>query len=199
MDHRALVEWVDARLSRGNVSFLLPGDFSSFCPFQSFVAHYGSRGEVIPGISAHAAASAVLRRSFDLPGVSHATVLTSPRAYTGGGRGDFRDFARAGNTLVLYMNDLRLPRLVEELRAGYGAEVPIAIIEEVSCPGERVTVGTLETICDIVGDRDPFGVDSDQPEPSLALVVVGEALALDEDPSWWDRRYEKIWKPRGVR
>jgi precorrin-4/cobalt-precorrin-4 C11-methyltransferase len=199
MDHRTLVAWVDARLGRGSVAFLLPGDFGSFCPFQSFVAHFGERCWVTPGVGAHAAAAALLRRTFDLPGVAHATVLTSPRAFTVKGRVELRDYAKPGHTLILYMNDIPLPKLADELRLGFGRDVPIAVLEEVSCPGERVTVGTLATICDRVGARDPFGIDSGDPEPTLALVVAGEALGADEAPGWWDRRYEKIWKPRGVR
>ncbi|MBI5015145.1 MAG: hypothetical protein HZB55_06590 [Deltaproteobacteria bacterium] len=199
MAHASVVAWVEERLPRGGVTFLLPGDFGSFSPFQSFVAHFGDRARVVPGVGAHAAAAAVLKKTFDLAGVAHATVLTSPRAFTAEGRVRLARYAQPGHTLVVYMNDLPLPRLVEELREGFGRDVPIALLEELSCPGERVTCGTLGTICDLVGDRDPFGIDSSNPEPTLALVVAGEALGADEDPSWWDRRYEKLWKPRGVR
>jgi precorrin-4/cobalt-precorrin-4 C11-methyltransferase len=199
MDHAGLVAWVEERLPAGGVCFLLPGDFGSFSPFQSFVAHFGRRAHVIPGVGAHAAAAALLKKTYDMPGVAHATILTSPRAFTASGRVAVREYAQPGHTLVLYMNDLPLPSLVKDLRAGFGADVPIAILEDLSTSEERVTRGTLSTIADLVGDRDPFGIDSGSPEPTLALVIAGEILARDEEPAWWDRRYEKIWKPRGVR
>jgi precorrin-4/cobalt-precorrin-4 C11-methyltransferase len=200
MNHEAVVSWVDTRLPRGSVAFLMPGDFSSFCPFQSFVAHFGHRARVLPGVGAHAAAAALLGKTFDLPGLAHATVLTSSRAFArSGGRVRLRDYARPGHTLVLYMNDLPLTEFVAELRAGFQADVAIAILENLSCPDERVTRATLDTICDVMGDRDPFGIGSAAPEPSLALAVVGEVLTADEDPSWWDRRYAKVWKPRGMK
>ncbi len=199
MDHRSAVSWVEERLPRGAVAFLVPGDFSLFCPFQSFVARFSDRARVIPGIGAHQAAAALLRRTFDLPGVAHATVITSPRAVTPHGeRVALREYARPGNTLVVYMNDVPLPDLAAELRAGYGADVPIAILENLSCPDQRVTVATLDTIVAEMGGRDPFGIGSESPEPSLALVIAGEVLARDEDPAWWDRRYERVWKPRGM-
>ncbi|GAB6063319.1 SAM-dependent methyltransferase [Deferrisoma palaeochoriense] len=200
LPHAEVVAWIEARLPRGPVGVLIPGDFSVFCPFQSFVAAFGDRARVIPGVGAHAAAAALLKKTFDLPEVAHATVITSPRAFgRGGGSVRLRDFARPGTTLVLYMNDRPLPELATELRAGFGKDVPIAILENIGCPDERVTLATLDTVVEAVGDRDPFGVDSSDPEPALALVVAGEVLARDEDPSWWDRRYETVWKPRGMR
>ncbi len=198
--HAGVVAWVEARLPAGPVAFLLPGDFSSFCPFQSFVAHFGSRARVTPGIGAHQAAAALLRKTFDLPGTAHATVLTSPRAFArDGGRVRPGAYAEPGHTLVLYMNDRPLPDLVAELRAGFGTDVPVALLERIACEDERVTLATLDTVVEAVGDRDPFGIGSSDPEPTLALFIAGEALGRDEDSSWWDRRYEKLWKPRGIR
>jgi len=198
--HADLVAWVEQRLPRGPVAFLVPGDFSSFCPFQSFVAHFGERAQVFPGVGAHAVAAALLKKTFDMPGVAHATVLTSPRAYArSGDKVRLRDYARPGHTLVVYMNDLPLGDLVGELRLGFGSDVPIALLERVSCPDEVITVGTLDTIVARVGARDPFHLEAPGAEPALALVIAGDVLARDEEPAWWDRRYERIWKPRGVR
>ncbi|MFU8857676.1 MAG: SAM-dependent methyltransferase [Deferrisomatales bacterium] len=200
MPHAEVVAWVEERLPRGSVAFLIPGDFSSFCPFQSYVAHFGPRGRVLPGVGAHAAAAALLKRGFDIAGVAHATVLTSPRASTASGaRVRLRDYARPGHTLILYMNDLPLPELTAELRAGFGTDVPIALLERLSLPDERVTVGTLASLPSLVGERDPFALAPKHREPALALVIAGDALAATEDPSCWDRRHERLWKPRGVR
>lgn len=198
--HIELTRWVESRLPRGQVSVLMPGDFSSFCPFQSFVAHFGERARVLPGVGAHAVAAAILKRTFDLPGVAHATVLTSPRAHArAGSRVHLKEYAVPGHTLVIYMNDIPLGQLAKELRRGFRADVPIAVLERVSCSDERITVATLDTIEARIGNRDPFGLETHGPEPALALVIAGGALGADEDPSWWDRRYDRIWKPRGIR
>ena len=70
------------------MALLVPGDFATFCPFQSYVAQYAERSVVIPGVGAHSAAAALLKRTFDSPGVAHATVVTSPKAITrDGGEG----------------------------------------------------------------------------------------------------------------
>lgn len=198
--HAEVVAWVEEHLVHAPVGFLIPGDFSVFNPFQSFSAHFASRCRVTPGISAHSAAAAVLGQAFDLPQVAHATVLTSPRAFA---REDapirLAEYARPGNTLVLFMNNRPLGELAAELRAGFGRDTPVAILERLACPDQRVTRGTLDTIAEIVGDRDPYGVRQEGAEPRLALTVVGDALVAKEPPDWWDQRVETLWRPRNMR
>lgn len=200
MDWDTLAGWIESRLVRGSVAFLLPGDFSTFCPFQSFVPRFASRSKVIPGVGTHSAAAAFLKRTLDMPGVAHATVITSPRAYRRDGKEGrgIGDFAEPGRTLVIYMNDLPVEELVRELERGYQPETAIGIFENLYAPDERVTLATLATIGDALGGHDPFGIGSGSPEPTLALVLVGDSLAHDEGPEWWNHRYEKVWKPRGM-
>lgn len=194
-----LVAWVEERLPRGPVALMVPGDFSLFNPFQSFVADFKGRCEVVPGVSAHVAGMALIAKSLDIPQVSYASVVTSPRAYARDGHADFREVAGKGKTLVLYMNDRPVDKLAEELMSAYPPETPIAVFEEIGGPKEKVTVATLETVADAFAGRDPFGIGSESPEPTLALVVVGDAVSTDEAPGWWEHRLEKIWKPRGMR
>jgi len=198
--HAEVVQWVEAHLPTASVAFLIPGDFSVFNPFQSFAAHFGARGRITPGVGSQAVAAAVLGHTFDLPRVSHATVLASPRAFTRPGTPlRLADIARPGNTLILFMNDRPLTQLVAELGESLGSHTPIAILERLACPDERITRGTLATIVDAVGDRDPYGIRDAKGEPRLALTIVGEALAADEPPEWWDQRVERLWRPRDMR
>ncbi|HSH68536.1 MAG TPA: SAM-dependent methyltransferase [Deferrisomatales bacterium] len=198
--HAEVVEWVERHLTNAPVAFLIPGDFSVFNPFQSFAAHFGTRCRITPGVGSQAAAAAVLGRAFDLPHVAHTTVLASPRAFT---RPDaplrLGDYARPGNTLILFMNDRPLDELVAELRRGFGRDTPIAILERLACPDQRVTRGTLDTIVEVVGDRDPYDIAQEGAEPRLALTVVSDALEGEEPPEWWDQRVKKLWRPRGMR
>lgn len=200
LDRASLLSWINERLLKGNVALLAPGDFSLFCPFQSFPADFPGRFEVIPGVSAHVAAMAVIGKSMDVPEVSHTTLITSPRAYArDGGVGLYYSSAGPGKTLVLYMNDRTVNTLVEELLNVYPAETPIGIFEEVGSPDQRVTLSTLADIEKDLKGHDPFGIGSGSPEPALALVIVGDSLIHYEDQKWWNHRYEKIWKPRGMR
>jgi precorrin-4/cobalt-precorrin-4 C11-methyltransferase len=200
MNHATLTAWIDERLRHTSVALLVPGDFATFSPFQPIAAFFGERSLVIPGVGSHSVAAAMIKHTFDQPGISHATVHTSPRAF---GRDDkslkMSDFGSPGRTLVLYMLNSEVSELAEELMECYPPETPIAIFERLGCPDAMVTKATLESIDEAVGERDPFGVRSKSYEPALALVVVGFTLEADESAEWWDYRYEKIWKPRHMK
>jgi precorrin-4/cobalt-precorrin-4 C11-methyltransferase len=199
MDYDTLVKWIEERLLLGSVSFLVPGDFSTFSPFQSFVSCFKDRSTVIPGVGAHSAAAAILKKTWDMAGVAHCTVVTSPRAITKSGRVRLSDYGGPGKTLILYMINLPLEELVSELLNSYPPSTGIAILERIGADGETVTQGTLGDIASKVGDRDPFNIGSVSAEPSLALVIVGDVLEADETRDEWNYRYEKLWKPRNMR
>lgn len=198
-DRAGLLGWVNARLPQGPVAVLVPGDFSIFNPFQSFAADFAGNCEVVPGVSSHVAAFALLKKSSDVPEKAYALVVTSPRAHTATGTAAFEEVAGPGRTLVLYMNDRPLGVLAASLSTIYPVSTPIAVFEKIGCRDQRVMVSTLSKVEEDFAGRDPFGIDSKEPEPALALVIVGEAVAADEEPRWWDHRWEKIWKPRGMR
>lgn len=197
MCHADLTAWIEERLASTSVALLVPGDFSTFSPFQPIAAHFGDRSTVIPGVGSHSVAAAMVKHTFDQPGIAHATVHTSPRAFAKDDKSlNLCDFGAPGRTLVLYMLNSEVGELASELMEVYPPETPIAIFERLGCPDATVTKTSLDRIEEAVGDRDPFGVRSKSSEPALALVVVGFALDADESPEWWDYRYEKIWKPR---
>jgi precorrin-4/cobalt-precorrin-4 C11-methyltransferase len=57
-------------------------------------------------------------------------------------------------------------------------------------------MATLDTIVAMVGARDYFNLEGDNPRPALTLVLAGESLTADADPDWWDYRRDHIWKGR---
>ena len=59
MERSELTAWIDERLVRGPVGIMVPGDFATFNPFQSFAGQYRDRAVVIPGIGAHVAAASI--------------------------------------------------------------------------------------------------------------------------------------------
>jgi len=192
-----LIQMIRAQLDMGPVACLVPGDLTFYSPFQALVDALGELAEVVPGVGSANAASAVLKKTLDLPGVCSRAVLASPRTLGDGPDAPtMGDLAAPGVTLLIYMNNLPLPELVAQLRHGYGKDVPIVLAHKIGLPEEELVAATLDTIVAKVGARDFFNLDNPNPRPALTLILVGESLAAEADPSWWDYRRDHIWKYR---
>lgn len=190
-----LTALIKDQLIDGPVAFLIPGDLTFYSPFQALVDTLGDLAVVVPGVGAANAASALLKKTLDLPGVCSRAVIASPRTLGDGPDAPtMGDFAAPGVSLLIYMNNLPLTELVSQLRKGYGSDVPIALAHRVGLPDEEIIVATLDTIVAKVGSRDFFNIDSSNPRPALTLLLVGESLTADADPAWWDYRRDHIWK-----
>lgn len=192
-----LIELIETSRLTGNVAFLMPGDLTFYAPFQAIIDSFGEAAEVVPGVGTANTASARLKKTLDLPGVCNRAIITSPR--TLGDAPDspgLADLAAPGVTLLIYMNNLPLEELVDQLRQGFGHPVPIAILHRLGLPGEEVVLGDLDNICSLTADRDFFNLSQKTSSPSLTLVIAGETLTATPDGSWWDFRREHIWQYR---
>lgn len=190
-----LIDKISSVLTGTSVAFLIPGDLTFYSPFQALLDYYADIAEVIPGVGTANLASARLKKTLDLPGVSNRAIIASPRTLGDKpGAPTIGDLVAPGVTLLIYMNNIPLPELVEILRRGYGANVPIAICHRLDLPGEEIVTGCLDTIVAQVGDRDFFNLLSASRRPALTLVIVGETLSAISDGSWWDWRRQHIWQ-----
>lgn len=190
-----MITEIDRALESGDVAFLVPGDLTFYSPFQPFIDHYADRSHVLPGVGTANVLSAMLKKTLDLPGVCSRTIIASPRTLGDGGI-SFADLARPGVTLLIYMNNLPLTDLVAELRKGYGKDVPIVLGHRLCLPEEEIVAGSLDTIVDLVGDRDFFNLGKEIRRPALTLIVVGETLTAFGDSAWWDHRRRTLWQFR---
>lgn len=183
------------RLQRSPVAFLIPGDLTFYSPFQAFIDLLGPQAVVIPGVGTANVASARLKKTLDLPGVCNRTILASPRTLGNGPNAPtLGQLAAPGVTLIIYMNNLPLPQLVTELKSGYGMDVPITLCHRLDLPGETIITATLDTLVAAVGDRDFFNLSGASQRPALTLLIVGETLTASVDGSWWNFRYETLWR-----
>lgn len=190
-----LIARMDAERQQAPVALLIPGDLTFYAPFQALIDALGDAAIVLPGVGTANLASARLKKTFDLPGVCNRAVLCSPRTLGDGPDAPtIRDLAAPGVTLLIYMNNIPLPQLVDDLRAGYKSNVPIAILHRLDLPEETIVTGTLETIVETVGERDFFNLTTGSKRPALTLVVVGETISAVVDGTWWNWRQEHIWR-----
>lgn len=188
-----IVTLIDNLKKKSSVAFLLPGDDTVFSPFQPLIDHYHKECEVIPGVGTVNAASAILKKTLDLPNISNTIVLTSTRSLKAAFEDhNFMDFVRKDVTLVLYMNHIPLDELTSRLIPVLGGDCPIAILYKISLPQEEVVMGNLKNIVKKM-KKNYFEMSR---EPSMALVIIGYVLKEKGKKSSWDYRKKHIWDKR---
>lgn len=176
-----------------SIAFLLPGDDTVFSPFQPFIDYYKDECEVIPGVGVVNAASAILKKTLDLPNIANTIVLTSTRSLKSAFEDhDFMQFVKKDVTLVLYMNHIPLEELTKRLIPVLGNECPIAILYKISLPEQEIITGNLGNICKKV-KKDYFNSEK---EPSMAMIIIGYVLKKRAKKSSWDYRKKHLWDKR---
>jgi len=127
--------------------------------------------QIVPGVTATAAAAARLRVELTVPDVVQTIILTRAAGRVPMPEGeDLRALAAHGASLAIHLSVTRIRRVVEELLAGgaYAPETPVAVLHKVSWPDEEVLLGTL---ADIVERVKAAGYTRQ------ALILVSPALA----------------------
>ena len=142
--------------------------------------------EVVPGVSSVTAAAAALATQLTLPEVSQ-TVIISRRA----GRTPMPEqeelslLARHQATMLILLSIAMIDDVVRDLLAGgYPPETPVAVVEKVSWPSQRILRGQLSTIGEQVARA---GISR------TAIIAVGRVLA-QAPPPVMSKLYDKHFR-----
>ena len=124
---------------------------------------------VIPGVSAYAAAAAEMKRELTLAGVSQAIIVTrtAVRSSAMPNSEDLETFAKSGATLAIHLSINNMAMVVRELTPYYGSDCPVAVCYRVGWPDQEIIEGTLIDIRDKVKSA-KF--------TRTALIMVGRVL-----------------------
>lgn len=154
---------VIARLHSGD-----PSIYGAIQEQMDWCENNGIAYEVIPGVSSFQAAAASLKQELTLPGVSQTVILTRLSGRTRvPEKEDLEKLSRIGATLVIFLSIQEIGKVAVKLKEGYGQNTPVAVIEKVSYPDERVIRGTLKDIADKIKKA---GIRRQ------ALIIAGDAL-----------------------
>jgi len=134
-------------------------------------AELGLETEVVPGVSAFAAAAAAIQRELTIPEVGQSVILTRLE----GGKTPMpqgesvREFARHGTTMALFLSAARSKVLQEELLGGgYPPDTPCVVAYRVTWPDEEIRQCRLDRLAATIRDAGWH---------KHTLVLVGPALA----------------------
>ncbi|GAB3272353.1 siroheme synthase CysG [Parahaliea aestuarii] len=146
----------------------------------ALLASHGIPFQVVPGITA--ASGGACYAGIPLTHRDYAQSVRFVAGYLKGDRveHDWQQFASTTETLVFYMGLMGLPVICRELQAiGRAPDTPVALIERATMEGQRVLVGTLATMEDIVAREKPH---------APTLIIVGDVVRLHRDLAWFGER-----------
>jgi precorrin-4/cobalt-precorrin-4 C11-methyltransferase len=148
--------------------------------------------QVIPGVTAAAAAAAALAQELTLPEVTQTVILTRAAGRTPvPEREALGELAGHGATLVIYLSIKLIDQVVAELATAYGPKTPVAVVYRASWPDQQIIRGTL---ADIAAKVKEAGIERQ------ALILVGPALAaregrLQAQSKLYDRTFAHGFRP----
>ena len=161
---------VDNALTYGNVVRLKGGDpfiFGRGSEEIEFIESFGIETVVVPGISSVVAVPASQGISITKRGVSESfwaiTGTTSDRKLSS----DIALAAQSSATVVILMGMHKLPQIIDLFQKEAKGDLPVAIIQNGTTSDEKVGVGTVNSILEIVKEKKLS---------SPAIIVLGEVV-----------------------
>lgn len=132
--------------------------------------------QVVPGVSSTVAAAAALATELTLPEVSQTVIITRRAGRTPvPEKESLSALASHQATMLILLSVGMIDQVVAELLSGgYPQDTPVAVVEKVSWPEERIIRGTLDTIASQVKEA---GVTK------TAIIAVGKVLANSPPPA----------------
>lgn len=126
--------------------------------------------QVVPGVSSAMATAAALGTELTLPEVSQTVIITRRAGRTPvPEKESLSSLASHQATMLILLSVGMIDQVVAELLSGgYPQDTPVAVVEKVSWPEERIIRGTLATIAAQVKEA---GITK------TAIIAVGEVLA----------------------
>lgn len=148
--------------------------------------------EVIPGVSAYAAAAAALKKELTLPEVSQSIILTrvAGEASPMPPHETLEQWGQSRATLVLHLGIRQIRHIVTVLMPFYGEDCPVAVVYRVGWPDQMILQGTLTSIAAQVRSAKIT---------RTALIIVGRVLAAEDfaDSRLYHPDHRHILRPRG--
>lgn len=163
---------VDVAFTYGHVVRLKGGDpfvFGRGYEEIQYAQSFNIETEVIPGISSSIGVPAFAGIPVTHRGASESFWVITGTTRTGELSRDIKLASQSTATVVILMGVHKLHEIVEVYKSSGKANLPVALIQNGTLPNERIAVGTISTIEEIVNEKQ-IG--------SPAVIVAGEVVKL---------------------
>lgn len=112
---------------------------------------HGIEYEVIPGVSSFVAAAAAIKKEFTLPDVSQTVICTRLEGRTPVPETEsLESLASHKCSMAIFLSVQMIDKVVKKLLKHYDESTPIAIVQKASWKDQKIAMGTLGNIEEIV-------------------------------------------------
>jgi len=156
--------------SHGHVVRLKGGDpfvFGRGLEEIEFARKHGIENYVVPGISSALAVPAMQNIPLTHRGISDSFWVVTGTTRSDEFSKDLQLAAQSSSTVVILMGMKKLNEIIEVFKASNKKNTPVAIVQNGSLPDEKLGLGTVSTISDVVKEK---GLSSP------AIIIVGEIV-----------------------
>ncbi|UZR93108.1 uroporphyrinogen-III C-methyltransferase [Chondrinema litorale] len=158
--------------SHGHVVRLKGGDpfiFGRGHEEKTFVERYGIPCDIVPGISSATSLATLQQIPLTKRHITQSFWVTTATNSAGKLTRDIHYALESSATLVILMGMGKLNEITRIFESFGKADMPIAIINNGSLESERVAVGTIKNICEVVKEK---GLGTP------ATIIIGEVVRL---------------------
>jgi uroporphyrin-III C-methyltransferase len=163
---------IDYAINYGHVVRLKGGDpfvFGRGYEELDFAASYSIPAHVIPGISSSISVPAMQNIPVTHRGLSESFWVVTGTTANGKVSKDVYEAAKTNATVVVLMGILKLAEIADIFKKEGKNKLPVAVIQSGSTKDEKVAIGIVDTIVDVVAE---YKITSP------ALIVFGEVVSL---------------------
>ncbi|OMP31536.1 uroporphyrinogen-III C-methyltransferase [Mangrovimonas sp. DI 80] len=132
-----------------------------------YAQRFGVEGNVVPGISSAIAVPAYQGIPLTKRGSSESFWVITGTTKDHQMSNDIPIAAKSTATVVILMGMSKLPQIMEAFQKEGKAETPVAIIQNGTTKEEKIGIGTVATICEIV---------EQEKLSNPAIIIVGEVV-----------------------
>ncbi len=142
------------------------------------LAEHGIPFQVVPGITAASGCAAYAGIPLTHRDYAQSCVFVTGHLQDGGMDLNWNALVQPQQTVVVYMGLLGIDVLCRELIAhGMSADMPAALIQQGTTRTQRVLIGTLDTLPDIVQRTEVH---------APTLIIIGEVVRLHDKLAWFE-------------
>jgi uroporphyrin-III C-methyltransferase / precorrin-2 dehydrogenase / sirohydrochlorin ferrochelatase len=146
------------------------------------LASFGIPFQVVPGITAASGVAAYAGIPLTHRNYAQSCIFVAGHLKNGSVDLDWSTLVKPNQTIVIYMGLLGLPVLCRKLVShGLSDKTPAAIVQQGTTHNQRVLVGSLETL--------PNLVQSSNLTPPT-LIIIGEVVNLHQNLTWFESKHD---------